>query len=49
VAKRLGMQYVGRTDKYFDLELEVYRLRPADLRAVDVGDWAAGSGTGKRQ
>ena len=36
VAKRLGMQYVGRTDKYFGMELEVYRLRPADLRPVDT-------------
>jgi RimJ/RimL family protein N-acetyltransferase len=44
VARRLGMQYVGSTDKYFGIELEVYRLRPADLRPVDLGDWAAGSG-----
>jgi RimJ/RimL family protein N-acetyltransferase len=31
VAERLGMEYVGRTDKYLGQELEVYRLRPADL------------------
>ena len=31
VARRLGMQYVGRTEKYFGVELDVYRLRPADL------------------
>jgi RimJ/RimL family protein N-acetyltransferase len=35
VARRLGMQYVGRTDKYFGVETEVYRLRPADLRPAD--------------
>ncbi|HYU83872.1 MAG TPA: GNAT family N-acetyltransferase [Kribbellaceae bacterium] len=35
VAKRLGMQYVGRTDKYYGMELEVYRLRPSDLRPVE--------------
>jgi RimJ/RimL family protein N-acetyltransferase len=45
VAVRLGMQYVGRTDKYFGIELEVYRLRPADLRPIDLGNWAAGSGS----
>lgn len=31
VARRLGMDYVGRTEKYFDVELELYRLRPGDL------------------
>lgn len=35
VAQRLGMQYVGRTEKYLGTELEVYRLRPDDLRATD--------------
>jgi RimJ/RimL family protein N-acetyltransferase len=35
VAQRLGMQYVGRTEKYLHLELEVYRLRPGDLRPTD--------------
>jgi RimJ/RimL family protein N-acetyltransferase len=33
VAQRLGMQYVGRTEKYLGLELEVYRLRPGDLHS----------------
>ena len=28
---RLGMEWVGETDKYYDLRLQVYRLRPADL------------------
>lgn len=35
VARRLGMQYVGCTDKYYRLELDVFRLRPADLHPVD--------------
>ena len=31
VARRLGMQWVGETNKYYDLRLQVYRLRPTDL------------------
>jgi len=31
VARRLGMQWVGETEKYYDLRLQVYRLRPTDL------------------
>ncbi len=31
VARRLGMEYVGRTDKYYGLHAELYRLRPGDL------------------
>jgi RimJ/RimL family protein N-acetyltransferase len=31
VARRLGMEYVGTTDKYLGLRLELYRLRPGDL------------------
>jgi [ribosomal protein S5]-alanine N-acetyltransferase len=31
VARRLGMQWVGETDKYYDLRLQVYRLRPTDV------------------
>ena len=31
VAQRLGFQWVGETTKYYDLRLQVYRLRPADL------------------
>jgi RimJ/RimL family protein N-acetyltransferase len=30
-AKRLGMQWVGETDKYYGLTLQVYRIRPSDL------------------
>ena len=30
-AERIGMEWVGETDKYYDLTLQVYRVRPADL------------------
>lgn len=30
-AKRLGMQWVGETTKYYDLRLQVYRVRQTDL------------------
>lgn len=29
--QRLGMEWVGETEKYYDLRLQVFRLRPADL------------------
>jgi RimJ/RimL family protein N-acetyltransferase len=29
--RRIGMQWVGETDKYHNLRLQVFRLRPADL------------------
>jgi RimJ/RimL family protein N-acetyltransferase len=35
LARRLGMQWVGETDKYYDLRLQVYRLRPPDLVTED--------------
>ena len=35
LARRLGMQWVGETDKYYGLRLQVYRLRPPDLVADD--------------
>jgi ribosomal-protein-alanine N-acetyltransferase len=35
LAKRLGMQWVGETDKYYDLTLDVYRLQPPDLIAPE--------------
>jgi RimJ/RimL family protein N-acetyltransferase len=31
VAKHLGFQWVGETTKYYDLRLQTYRLRPAEL------------------
>ena len=30
-ARRVGMQWVGETDKYYDRVLHVYRIRPGDL------------------
>lgn len=30
-AKRLGMSWVGETDKYYNLRLQVFRIRPSDL------------------
>ena len=30
-ATRIGMQWVGETTKYYDLRLQVYRIRPGDL------------------
>jgi hypothetical protein len=30
-AERIGMEWVGETDKYYDLQLQVYRVRAADL------------------
>ncbi|WP_328862659.1 GNAT family N-acetyltransferase [Streptomyces sp. NBC_00306] len=32
-ARRVGMAWVGETEKYYDLRLQVYRLRKADLDA----------------
>ena len=31
MTKRLGMQWVGETAKYYGLNLQVYRIRPSDL------------------
>ena len=30
------MTWVGETDKYFGLTLQVYRLRPSDLDKADL-------------
>jgi RimJ/RimL family protein N-acetyltransferase len=30
-AKRLGMDWTGETEKYYDLRLQVYRLRASEL------------------
>ena len=30
-ARRIGMEWVGETEKYHDLRLQVYRLRPSEL------------------
>ena len=29
--RRIGMEWVGETEKYYDLRLQVFRLRPTDL------------------
>jgi [ribosomal protein S5]-alanine N-acetyltransferase len=31
LARRLGFEWVGETSKYYDLRLQVFRLRPPDL------------------
>jgi RimJ/RimL family protein N-acetyltransferase len=36
VALRIGMEWVGETEKYYGLTLQVYRLRHADLTAQDA-------------
>ena len=33
MVRRLGMEWVGETEKYHDLRLQEFRLRPADLSA----------------
>ena len=39
-ARRVGMEWVGETDKYYDLRLQVYRLRKSDLPTASAS-WAA--------
>ena len=36
-ARRVGMEWVGETDKYYDLRLQVFRLRKGDLDVPAVG------------
>ena len=38
IAKRLGMEWVGETDKYYGLRLQVYRLRAGDLDHPPPGE-----------
>jgi RimJ/RimL family protein N-acetyltransferase len=38
VARRIGMEWVGETDKYYDLNLQVYRLRHGDLIAQEAAE-----------
>lgn len=33
-ARRIGMQWVGETDKYYETRLNVYRLWPSDLTSA---------------
>jgi len=37
-ARRIGMEWVGETEKYYGLRLQVFRLRPADLDAAPPYD-----------
>ncbi|HXW45901.1 MAG TPA: GNAT family N-acetyltransferase [Streptosporangiaceae bacterium] len=32
--RRIGMEWIGETEKYHNLRLQAYRLRPADLAAA---------------
>ncbi len=36
-ARRIGMEWVGETEKYYDLRLQVYRLRKGDLDVPVIG------------
>jgi RimJ/RimL family protein N-acetyltransferase len=36
-ARRVGMEWVGETDKYYDLRLQVFRLRKGDLDISQPG------------
>ena len=35
-ATRIGMEWVGDTDKYYELQLQVYRLRKGDLDTSSI-------------
>jgi RimJ/RimL family protein N-acetyltransferase len=35
MARRIGMEWVGETEKYYALRLQVFRLRPGDLEPGD--------------
>jgi len=37
MVRRIGMEWVGETDKYHGLHLQEYRLRPGDLPATHRG------------
>jgi RimJ/RimL family protein N-acetyltransferase len=45
-ARRNGMSWVGETDKYYGLTLQVYRLRPADLDRSLQADFVPETSTG---
>lgn len=36
-ARRIGMEWVGETEKYYDLRLQVYQLRSGDLDVPELG------------
>lgn len=35
-ARRIGMEWIGETDKYYDLRLQVFRLRKAELDVSEL-------------
>jgi RimJ/RimL family protein N-acetyltransferase/predicted GNAT family acetyltransferase len=39
--RRMGMEWVGETEKYHDLRLQAYRLRPGDLTGPHLAEAAA--------
>lgn len=43
IARRLGMEWVGETEKYYGLGLRVYRLRPSDLPADPAAERTGGT------
>ena len=38
MARRIGMRWVGETEKYYGLNLQIYRLRKGDLDSPDLAD-----------
>ncbi len=38
-AGRIGMEWVGETEKYYDLRLQVFRLRPGDVPGRAAGSY----------
>jgi ribosomal-protein-alanine N-acetyltransferase len=40
-ARRIGMEWVGETDKYYQRLLQVYRLRPGDLNVSVIHEGSA--------
>jgi RimJ/RimL family protein N-acetyltransferase len=38
MARRIGMRWVGETEKYYGLNLQIYRLRKGDLDSPDLTD-----------
>ena len=42
-ARRIGMEWVGETEKYYDLRLQVYRLRKGELDVSGEAGLLAGS------
>jgi len=43
-ARRVGMEWVGETEKYYDLRLQVYRVRKGELDVPSVPEQRASAG-----